>query len=404
MTKLPHFRHILASFKKHELTVGILAAQITFALAVISNLVLMANERQHLLGYASGVDETGLGLIEVQQIEGGSGSARVLETIHRLQSRGLGHVAAARALPLNQNSLNVTASTALNDRGGGQQITAYVGTSELVSVLGLDVIKGRAFRPEEYVSEDEVEKGSDTAGSVILSAQAAQALFGENAIGRTLYLEGKPALVVGIVDHLLSPAPNLGERNEMTALLPVVPAQGTVDFAIRSSAADLEQTLSQAVQLIRSANPTWVIGYAKTFDDLRNGYYRHDRAMVRMLVATVAALLVVLVIGVGSLVSFWVTRRTKSIGIRRALGANKKDILLHFLAENGLVMTIGVIAGIIGAYCLNIYLVKHFGESLLPYGCVVLAASLLVVSSQLACLMPALRASRVEPATAIRSG
>jgi putative ABC transport system permease protein len=116
-----------------------------------------------------------------------------------------------------------------------------------------------------------------------------------------------------------------------------------------------------------------------------------------------AVLLAITAAGIVGLTSFWVGQRRKQIGVRRALGATRNNILHYFLTENLLIGLAGVIVGAVLAIGINLWMVTRFEMdrmSLLYVGVGILALLLL---GQGAVFAPALRASRVSPVEATRS-
>jgi putative ABC transport system permease protein len=108
-------------------------------------------------------------------------------------------------------------------------------------------------------------------------------------------------------------------------------------------------------------------------------------------------------LGILGITSLAVSERTKQIGTRRALGATKGDILRHFLAENWIVTTIGLILGVIATYGLNYALVANLTDQKMPWYLVGIGMVLLWLNGLVATIPPALRAARVAPAIATRS-
>ena len=103
------------------------------------------------------------------------------------------------------------------------------------------------------------------------------------------------------------------------------------------------------------------------------------------------------------LTSFWVGQRTRQIGVRRALGARRIDILHYFQLENLLIAGGGSVAGALFALGLNAWLMTHYEMTRLPVPCVALGILVMLVLGQAAVLVPARRASRVPPVVATRS-
>jgi putative ABC transport system permease protein len=142
----------------------------------------------------------------------------------------------------------------------------------------------------------------------------------------------------------------------------------------------------------------------RTMDETRERSYRDDASMIKMLTFTVILLLLITSLGIVGLASFSVSRRTKQIGTRRALGASRGAIAQYFMVENLLISFTGVVLGAALAVGLNMFLVEAFDldrASLLVL--VPVAMLTLILIGQLAVLGPARRASRVPPAVATRT-
>jgi putative ABC transport system permease protein len=108
-------------------------------------------------------------------------------------------------------------------------------------------------------------------------------------------------------------------------------------------------------------------------------------------------------LGIVGLASFWVQQRTRQIGIRRALGATKRDIVHYFQLENFILATIGIVLGMLLAYGINLWLMDKYGVPRLPSEFLPIGALLLWLLGQVAVLGPALRAAGIPPAIATRS-
>jgi putative ABC transport system permease protein len=114
-------------------------------------------------------------------------------------------------------------------------------------------------------------------------------------------------------------------------------------------------------------------------------------------------LLIITGAGIVGLTSFWVGQRRKQIGVRRALGATRGDILSYFLTENFLISLLGLLIGVVLAVCLSEWLVMRFEMERLSMSYVLVSAFVLLLLGQAATLNPALKASRVPPVEATRS-
>ena len=125
--------------------------------------------------------------------------------------------------------------------------------------------------------------------------------------------------------------------------------------------------------------------------------------MAGMLVGVIVALLTVTALGIVGLASFWVAQRRRMIGVRRALGATRRDILRYFQTENFLLATLGIALGMVLAYGINLFLMLHYELPRLPAVYFPVGAVALWLIGQVAVLGPALRAAAVPPVVATRS-
>ena len=120
--------------------------------------------------------------------------------------------------------------------------------------------------------------------------------------------------------------------------------------------------------------------------------------------ATMTGLLVLVTAsGILGMASFWVGQRRKQIGVRRALGARRSDILRYYLLENFIVTSIGIGIGIVLALLLNQIVAESLSLSRLPLSDLAIGMVLLWLVGQAATFAPARRASLIAPATATRS-
>jgi putative ABC transport system permease protein len=98
-----------------------------------------------------------------------------------------------------------------------------------------------------------------------------------------------------------------------------------------------------------------------------------------------------------------VQRRTRQIGIQRALGARRSQVLRYFMVENLLIAGGGVILGMVLAYLANGLLMRYYELPRLPWNYLPVGGALVLLLGQLAVLGPATRAAAVPPIVATRS-
>jgi putative ABC transport system permease protein len=231
---------------------------------------------------------------------------------------------------------------------------------------------------------------------------------GEAPLNKTLWGLYTHFRVIGVLDHLVIPQPGAGQEKDAdwSILVPALPGpQLSGKYLLRADPADLPRVMRDARQAVLKIAPDAVLNLeqSRTLDELRETFFLNDRVMTGLLIAVIVALLGTTALGIVGLASFWVAQRRKQIGVRRALGATRQDILRYFQIENFLIVTIGIVLGMILAYAINMMLMTVYELPRLPIWYLPIGAVALWVLGQLAVLAPAMRAAAVPPVAAMRS-
>jgi putative ABC transport system permease protein len=406
-------RPILSSLRHHQLTAGLLALQVALTCAIVANATFMIANRVERVRTPTGLPEDEISMISVDGVLANTNVTAQQQT-DLAALRAIPGVTAAVAtgwtLPLSAgaNDRGGCASQAALDRAmatrslehmpGCIESTYYNGSPGFVQALGARVVSGRDFHPDEY--------GTDGARPVIISRSLAHQLWpGENAVGKTLYGWDSKVPVVGVIDDILRPLLRSDALDRLVVLSPQVPDDDSVRYLLRSAPQDRQRVLATAADALAKAGPVRLIPEdgKRTFAQMRQKYFQRDFTMIGLLLAAMLGLLFVTALGIGGLANFWVQQRTHQIGIRRAIGATRGDILRHFLLENFLIVTAGVVLGMLLAYALNQWLMSRYELSRLPLHYLPIGAVMLWLLGQIAVYWPARRAAAIPPAMATRS-
>ena len=176
-------------------------------------------------------------------------------------------------------------------------------------------------------------------------------------------------------------------------------------YAIRTKPGRLQAAMKAVTPTLYGVNPLRVLDddSVKSFADIRAEAYRADVGMAVLMGVVCLILIGVTAAGIVGLTSFWVGQRHRQIGVRRALGARKVDILHYFQAENLLIAGVGAVIGVLLAIGLNLWLMRHYEMDRLPVLYVLAGVAAVLVLGQAAVFAPARRASNVPPVVATRS-
>ncbi|HEY1990818.1 MAG TPA: FtsX-like permease family protein [Gammaproteobacteria bacterium] len=408
---------MLSSLMHHKLTTVLLVLQVTLTCGIGCNVVFMVMQRIDAVTRDTGLVEDGLSVVHVRdtdKTEDGlaqrSADLAVLRAVPGVESA----VAVEQDLPFQGSSSSRTTCASRagvdtasrnmsSDNTDCMEPNIYGGGPGEIRVLGLRLVEGRDFLPDEYVDDRPYSQANPTA--VILTRILAERMFpGQDALGHDVYFgDGKPLRVVGVVDKLVRPRLRSPDEDYLSLLLPTNPGSYWASYALRSAPTDQDRVLRAATAALMKLDPDRVLGETHTFAEIRHDYFQGDVTMIGLLVASLCGLLFVTALGIGGLAGFWVQQRARQIGIRRAIGASRGDILRHFQIENFLIVGAGVVLGLALAIGLNLMLMRYYGLARLPLGYLPAGAAALWLLGQLAVLSPASHASRIPPASAARN-
>ena len=406
-------RPILSTLMRHKTAATLIVLEIALTCAIICNALFMIGERITQVNEASGLAENEL--VRVQLIPIGNDENAAAQTRSDLAAlRALPGVTAATVLnqvPFVNSSWNSGVRLKDDQTQSTMNATTYMAENQFIKTLGLKLVAGRDFLPDEFLEFEAVNNGGASVSipATIITRVMADRLFpGEDPIGKTFYSWGDaPIRVVGVVEHLVRPSMQGGpSQREYSMVFPIRPSYDVGgNYVIRTSPERRDEVLKASVELLRKNGPTRIIldDNTKTIEQLRSEFYQAPRSMAWLLGAVCLALLFVTALGIVGLASFWVQQRTKQIGVRRALGATRGQILRYFQTENFLLATIGIVIGMLLAFAINQALMGKYEMARLPALYLPFGALLLWGLGQLAVLAPARRAAAIPPATATRS-
>jgi len=177
----------------------------------------------------------------------------------------------------------------------------------------------------------------------------------------------------------------------------------SVAFSIRSKRAGNEGFVNEVHQAVWSVNPNLPLALVRTMQQV------YDRSMAGTSFALVmlgiagATALVLGIIGIYGVISYAVSQRTREIGIRVALGAQRRDIIRIVMAQGGTVALVGIGLGLAASFGLTrLMATMLFGVSATDPLTFAAVALILLAVALLACYVPARRAMRVDPMVALR--
>ena len=403
-------RPILSTLLRHKTAAALIVLEIAVSCAIICNALFLIGSRLEHMDRASGLAEEEIVRVHITGI-GTDDNAAALTREDLASLRAIPGVQAASAtnqIPYGNSSWNSSVNLELDQPNQTLNASVYLGEEDLVETFGLRIVEGRDFNPDEYIDWADVDTpGSDTPiPAMLVSRATAQRLFpDQSAVGKQVYSWGdNPIRIVGVVDQLIRPNEGGGANNHaLSIMLPIRTPYGMGPYVLRTEPGRRAEVINAALAALDRNNASRIVLDSDTFSDVRNAYYAQDRSMAWLLVAVCIALLVVTALGIVGLASFWVQQRTKQIGVRRALGATRGQVLRYFQTENFLLATVGIVLGMLMAYGINLLLMDIYELPRLPAMYLPVGAVALWLLGQAAVFGPARKAASVPPAVATRS-
>lgn len=265
------------------------------------------------------------------------------------------------------------------------------------ATMGIPLLRGRTFDPREFVKQSNV---------VVINKEFADRYFpGKNPLGQKVVIDMKdtnlPDEIIGIVGNVHESS--LAEHPDPVAYWPYAEiSYPTMTVVVRTGIPPLAMVpaIRGTLQQLDKDQPMAKIS---TMDQLISDSVARSRFTMLLLSIFAGLALTLACIGIYGVMAYSVAQRTHEIGIRLALGAQRKDVLrlvLHHGLRLALVgIGIGIVAGLLLTRLLASLLYGTTPGDPLTFGGV---SALLMIVAMLACYVPALRAMKVDPMVALR--
>lgn len=400
-------RPLLSTLLRQKYAIIMLVLQIALTLAVISNGLFIVSQRLEILQRESGLDEANTFVLTSSGFaENFNAKTSMQADLDQLrQMPNIINAVATYSFPFSGSSDWDDLQTLAGNNQNTVPAASYKLDEHGIEALGLSLIAGENFTASEVLWQTENNRTFPSV--VIITSHVAKNLFNtldwSSVVGKTIFINNaQSAVIKGIVNQLQAPWDPLG-LIENSIIYPRVITRNSARYLIRTKTNMLQTTISETQHYLAMSNQQRMIRNVQSIETIKKQVYGPDIAAITIVLVVMTALTIIAVMGIAGMASFNVIKRHKQIGIRRALGANKIDILSYCFAENIIQTTFGVFIGCILAVGLNIFLVAQYALPKLPMSFIFLSVICLYVFGILATLKPALQAMNISPAEATRS-
>jgi putative ABC transport system permease protein len=281
-----------------------------------------------------------------------------------------------------------------------------VATPDYLRVMGIPLISGRWFNDADASGNPPV--------AVVTAASARKFWPGQNAVGKHIRFVGETEwrTVVGVVSNVRAYDMQRDLPDYMRGTLYVpqspkgtlegerLPAEMTIVLRTTTDEAQTADLLRRTVTTLNQAAP---VSEVKTMDEVMSEAVSTPASTTTLFVTFAGLAMVLGVIGIYGVLSFLVSKRTREIGIRFALGAQRRDVLWLVMKEGAKFSVTGIALGLVAAFAGTRWLASElYGVSPMDPFTYAGVTIVMALATLLACYVPTRRAMRVDPLIALR--
>jgi predicted permease len=322
----------------------------------------------------------------------------VVERVRSLP--GIKSVALAHALPFTTDGIVASVIPEGYEFPAGQKAATMGGNivdDHFFGTLEMPIVAGRGFQPGDR---------ADTPNVAVVNQEFAKRFFAGNAVGKRVRVESLgdgTSEIVGVTANAKFQTPV--EQPQPFIFVPVSQFPRSRLSLIAETSGDAVTMATPIRELIRSLDPNIPIFSVRT---LENIFEKGPAAQLRLFNVVFSASGIMgfflALVGLYAVVAHQVSRRTREIGVRMALGAERLDVLGMILKQAGMVAGVGVIVGLVLSLAARAALLTSLGVRTTNFDSFVLVFVPLglLMTTLLAAAIPARRASRIDPQRALR--
>jgi putative ABC transport system permease protein len=379
----------------------LVGCQISLSLVLLVGTGLLLRSAARLQRVDSGMQPNDLLTLNIQLPGSEAPPQRIQQGYDQMLERvralpGVTRAAAADQLPFFGGPWNgvYRPDRAPRDSSDLLPATRRIVTEDFFQTMGIPILAGRGF------------ERTDAAGSkpvTVVSRSLARQLYpDDNAVGKILMLN-VPLEIIGVAGDVRDFGPAADFRPAFYLSLRQSPfPPSSMRFVIRSARSP-DGTVPAVRTAIREINPSAALDQIGTMEQWISNSTSQQRFSSFVLSTFAFVALGLAAVGLFGLMAYTVAQRTHEIGIRVALGASRREILRLVLKQGMTLAVVGMAVGVAASLALSRFLsTMLFGVATNDRVAFLVAAVLLMLVTGLACVIPARRASKVDPVVALR--
>lgn len=402
-----NIKALLKSLLLRKFTTGLLILQLAITLGLLINSAILALDTSEKLAQNTGLDAENTLIVSLQPTSGDYRDLDYFRSIVNQDLQALNElpdvesVSLVNQLPINRrgmlgNVYDLDDPESVRKDKYLQDVKIFLTNEELGKTLALALVEGRFL-----TKDDELDFGSDQNGNILITESLKKALYGD---GSALGQETNNGRIVGVVeDIMLDPTIPTDKQYGVFGNRVMEYVFTGRNYLLKVLPGKIDKVRNQVSDTILAVQAERDIYRVVTMAEHLKRFYRDDKGLAQLFLMLCGLMIFVTAISSYAYSQFHISRQKKYIGIRRALGARKKDILLYVLTENWLVYTIGCVLGLLMSLGFNILLSQYISLSKPDMMLFLLASAVIFTAGTLATWIPAVKTSNIPPVIATRT-
>ncbi len=405
-------RRSTGGVRRQRLQQTLVVAQVAVSVVLLTGAGLLTRTMQRLAVVDSGMKTDNVLSMEVPRDFGGSDAATAIAQYDEMARQlaalpGVSQVGYGSTVPLRRAGFQLDIKAENHEVAPGQpmpQAEYRTASADYFRAAGIPMVRGR-----EFASTDR----NGTARVVVLNKALADRLFpNQDPIGQRVAWTGEVLKFIPVSPDwrtIVGVVGNTKDGGLDAETLPVMfmpfaqesfPSGGIVIRTTRDAAS----LAPAATRVVRGLAPRQPIEHVMTLDQIKDESVAPRRLNAALVASFGVLAMLVAAVGIAGVLAFSVSARTNEIGVRMSLGADSLAVQRMVISEGGTLVAVGLVIGAAGALSLS-RMIRGLLFGVTPYDPTTIALVALIMSAVgiLACWIPALRAARIDPATALRS-
>lgn len=384
---------------------ALLIAEVALAVVLVTGAGLMLRTMGNLLSIDTGMTRDQVVTATVQLPDRYDAPRRrvfVSQVIERLQGTGAVTAAAfTNSVPIagsNWGSIFIIDGQPIPERSKLPSAAWTTITDRYFDTMGIRLVRGRSFTAADADGSPRV---------AVVNQSFARRFFGDNDPIGARVKQGWPEdqtpwrEIVGVVNDVR--VNGLQDDGRLQVYLPFLQTPMPFGSVVARAGGDVASVIRAIESSVHAVDPNLPLFNVRTMDQIIDADVGNARLTMVLLLGFAALALLMAAIGVFGITAYSVSQRTHELGIRMALGANRGSVLGLVVRQEMGACLAGIVIGVAGAFFLSSLLQSLLvGVGARDAGTLTISAAVLLGVTTAACVIPAARATRVDPATALR--